>query len=339
MKKVAVVILNWNGVAHLKQFLPSVVEHTTSELADVVVADNGSTDESISFLRKEYPSVQLIQLDQNYGFAGGYNKAILQIKNEYTVLLNSDVEVTPNWLEPLVNAMEKNEKMAACQPKVRAFRNRPYFEHAGAAGGFIDTLGYPFCRGRIMDNTEEDKGQYDSLMPIFWATGACMMVRTNQFLELGGLDDRFFAHMEEIDWCWRMKNNGGEVWTIPSSTVFHLGGATLGYESPRKVYLNFRNSLFMLGKNLHRKEFLSKLFIRMILDGVAAFKFLLEGKGSFFMAILRAHMAFYSNCSYWMKERKKLPNKILLKNHSGVLNGSIVWHYFVKKHQKFSDLF
>lgn len=338
MNKVAIAILNWNGWEHLEQFLPSVIEHTPEDVADIIVVDNGSTDESLIELNTYFPSVQLIELDKNYGFADGYNLALRQIEQEYTVLLNSDVEVTENWLEPLLNEMEADSSIAACQPKVRAYRQTDHFEHAGAAGGFIDRFGYPFCRGRIVDCVEQDNGQHDTPIDIFWATGACCMVRTKHFVESGGLDGFFFAHMEEIDWCWRMKNRGHRIVVVPQSVVFHLGGATLGYESPRKLFLNFRNSLYMLFKNLAKRELIWVLFIRMILDGVAAAKFIADGKSGMVKPILHAHMQFYRSIPRLIKQRKKLGRKSPLRKHTGVLRGSIIYRFFIKRKRRFEEV-
>lgn len=266
MDKIAVVILNWNGCDMLRSFLPSVVRFSEVDGAVVYVADNGSTDASVAMLRREFPSVHLILLEENHGFADGYNLALKQVEAEYVVLLNSDVEVTEHWLVPLAEYMDAYPETAACQPKIRSWRNKGQFEYAGAAGGFIDRYGYPFCRGRIMGVVEEDKGQYDTVIPIFWATGAALFIRLADYREAGGLDGRFFAHMEEIDLCWRLRARGRQLACIPQSVVFHVGGATLKKENPRKTFLNFRNNLVMLYKNLPQEDLASVMRVRAVLD-------------------------------------------------------------------------
>ena len=338
MKKVAVVILNWNGKKLLEQFMPSVIKNTNTELADVVIADNASSDESISFLESNYPEISIIQLDKNYGFAEGYNKALKQLSNKYYVLLNSDVEVSENWLEPLFELMESDKKIAAIQPKIKSLQQKDHFEHAGAAGGFIDYLGYPFCRGRLLDKIEEDKGQYDTIREIFWASGAALFVRAEQYHAAGGLDKDFFAHMEEIDLCWRLKNRGFRILCNPESTVYHLGGGTLSNHSSRKLYLNFRNNLLMMYKNLPKGKALKILFIRMILDGLAAIKFLLELKISSFFAVIKAHISFYGKFKIFRKKRTQLLPSIKQANHREIYNKSIIVRYFLKKQKYFSEL-
>ena len=292
MKKLSVVILNWNGVGMLQKFLPKVVQYSKGEGVEVCVADNGSTDESVTWLRANCPDVRLIVLDKNYGFADGYNKALQQVEAEYVVLLNSDVEVTPHWLEPMLMYMDAHPDVAACQPKIRAERNKAYFEYAGAAGGYIDCYGYPFCRGRIFDVVEKDQGQYDDVVPIFWATGAALFIRLKDYRETGGLDGRFFAHMEEIDLCWRLRSRGRGIVCIPQSMVYHVGAATLKKENPRKTFLNFRNNLLMLYKNLPEKELKKVLFVRGILDWVAAVVFYLKGDGKNARAVIQARKEF-----------------------------------------------
>ena len=294
MDKIAVVILNWNGCEMLRSFLPSVVRYSEADGAVVYVADNGSTDDSVEMLRREFPSVHLIILDRNQGFAEGYNLALQQVSAEYVVLLNSDVEVTGHWLAPLVSYMDAHPEVAACQPKIRSWRHKELFEYAGAAGGFIDRYGYPFCRGRIMGVVERDTGQYDTVIPVFWTTGAALFIRQKDYQDAGGLDGRFFAHMEEIDLCWRLRARGRMLVCVPLSTVYHVGGATLKKENPRKTFLNFRNNLVMLYKNLPQEELASVMRVRAALDYVAALNFLLKGEFSNMWAVIRARRAFHS---------------------------------------------
>ena len=277
------IILNWNGAQMLRTYLPSVVQHTEGE---VIVADNGSTDNSLEVLAKEFPSVKTIVLDKNYGFAEGYNRAIEQVDSEYVVLLNSDVEVTEHWLTPLLDYMDAHKEVAAVQPKIRSWRKRDYFEHAGAAGGYLSALGYPYCRGRKFGHVEQDKGQYDTIAKVDWTTGACMCVRTKVYKDLGGLDASFFAHMEEIDLCWRMRNKGWKLACVPQSVVYHLGGGSLSYDNPRKTYLNFRNNLLMIYKNSRCKW--GVLSVRFFLDYVASVMFLCLGKTGSAKAVLQA---------------------------------------------------
>lgn len=275
MDRVAVVILNYNGAAMLRRFLPVVLAHSGG--AAIVVADNGSTDESVAVVKEQFPVVRLIELGHNYGFADGYNRALALVEAEFFLLLNSDVEVTAGWLQPLLAFMDANAAAVACQPKVLSFNERECFEYAGAAGGFIDRYGYPFCRGRLFDTVEKDSGQYDAPCRLFWATGAALMVRSASFFEAGGFDGSFFAHMEEIDLCWRLQTLGGEVYAVPQSVVYHVGGATLSKDNPRKTYLNFRNNLIMLYKNLPDDELRAVMLVRTVLDYVAALKFLFTG--------------------------------------------------------------
>ena len=266
MKLVSVVILNWNGRRFLEQFLPTLVKYTQDPEAEIVVADNGSTDDSMAFMEKEFPSIRTLQLDKNHGFSGGYNRALELVDSRYYLLLNSDIEVTEGWLAPLLKVMEAKPKVAACTPKLLDYHKRTHFEYAGAAGGFIDRYGYPFCRGRIFDAMEEDLGQYDLSTELFWGTGACLMVRSELWKEVGGLDEQFFAHMEEIDLCWRLKSLGHTILSVPSSRVYHVGGGTLERGNPMKTFLNFRNNLLLLYKNLPSKQRGRTLFLRMILD-------------------------------------------------------------------------
>ncbi|MBB6463417.1 glycosyltransferase family 2 protein [Flammeovirga kamogawensis] len=332
--EVAVVILNFNGKKFLKEFLPSVLNN--SDGAEVIIADNGSTDDSLIWLKDNHPTVRTIVLDKNYGFTGGYNKALDQIKAKYYVLLNSDIEVPEGWLTPLLELMETSPEVAACQPKIKLFSDKKYFEHAGAAGGFMDYMGYPFCRGRIMHTLEEDKGQYDTTIDIFWATGACLFIRADLYHEFEGLDDKFFAHMEEIDLCWRLKSAGHKIKAVCSSEVYHVGGGTLSRENPKKTYLNFRNGLFLLFKNLPASKLLSVLFFRMILDGVAGIRFLLRMELANFWSILKAHRDFYLTLPYLIKQRKKV--KVKRIDFKVVYDHMIVKEYFLKKHTTFDHL-
>ena len=332
---VAVVILNCNGRNFLEKFLPPLVAHTVRPETSLVVIDNGSTDDSCAFIAKNYPKVQLICLDKNYGYTGGYNRGLQQVKADYYVLLNSDVEVSPDWLAPLVNLMDSEEKVGVCMPKIRAYAQPQSFEYAGAAGGFIDRFGFPFCRGRILSCIEEDKGQYDERREVFWATGACMMVRSQVFHELGGFDERFFAHMEEIDFCWRVKIAGYKVMCEPASVVYHVGGGTLPNNNPQKLYLNYRNNLYMLYKNLPRTKRFFIFFVRFILDGLSAILYLFSGKFSFFSAVCRARL------HYWRTRRSLRPTT--QPKHveiTGIYRRSIVWDFFIKGRSKlrFSDL-
>ncbi|HRP53193.1 MAG TPA: glycosyltransferase family 2 protein [Fluviicola sp.] len=332
-KSLAVVILNWNGRSFLETFLPNVVAY--SKPYRVVLADNASTDDSVVWTQQNLPEVEIIVNTSNGGFAKGYNDALKKVKAEYYVLLNSDVEVTENWLEPLVETM-KNRRIAGCQPKIRSFKLRDQFEHAGATGGFMDKHHYPFCRGRIFDEIEEDKGQYDFNTRVFWTSGACMLIRSDVYWEVGGLDERFFAHMEEIDLCWRAQQMGYEFWAIPSSCVYHVGGGTLNYLNPRKTFLNFRNSLLMIHKNENSLVYFI-LFRRMLLDGLAALVYLLKGKFNHFWAIFKSHLSFYRLLTSSIKERKKW--KILSKKQPVIrYTGSILWAVYVQKIKKFSQL-
>lgn len=331
-KKVAVVILNWNGQSFLEQFLPSVVKYSID--AQVIVADNNSTDDSISFLQENYPEIEIIPLDKNYGFAGGYNKALKQVNSEYYLLLNSDVEVTEDWLNPLIELLDNDNSIVACQPKIKDYKNKSLFEYAGASGGFIDKYGYPFCRGRVFETLEEDQGQYNDTVEIFWASGACLFIRSEQYHRIGGLDEFFFAHMEEIDLCWRLKNQGYKIMACPTSTVYHVGGGTLNKIKPQKTFLNFRNSLLTLHKNLPNKGRFTVLFIRVFLDGIAGAKFLFSGKPGHTWAIIRSHFSFYAAISQNKSKRKCSNNPNLV----GIINKSIVKAYFINKCKTFNGL-
>lgn len=336
--RTAIVILNWNGEKFFDKFLPSVLRHSQVENTEIVVADNGSTDNSIPYLKQHFPSVKIIDLQHNYGFAEGYNQALKQVEADYLVLLNSDVEVSKHWLEPCLSHLEADEKIAAVQPKIVSFNAPEYFEYAGAAGGFIDKFGYPFCRGRILNHLEKDEKQYDEATQIFWATGACLFIRADVFKNAGGFDGDFFAHMEEIDLCWRLKNQGHKIVYEPQSTVYHLGGATLTYGSPQKIYLNFRNNLYMLYKNLPVNKFKRIFFIRMVLDGVAAAKFLLGFNFKEFGAVIRAHASFYRHLPQLIRKRKIIQKTVVKTEHPEIYPKSIMWKFFIQKKHKFSDL-
>ena len=338
MKKVSVVILNWNGAGMLRKFLPGVVEHSQGEGVEICVADNASTDDSRELLRKEFPGVRLIELAENYGFAEGYNRAFQQVEAEYVVLLNSDVEVTPGWLLPLCTYMDAHPETAACQPKLRSERNKEYFEYAGAAGGYLDVYGYPFCRGRIFDVVEEDKGQYDSVASVFWASGAALFIRLKDYREVGGLDGRFFAHMEEIDLCWRLGSRGRGLVCVPQSVVYHVGAATLKKESPRKTFLNFRNNLLMLYKNLPEAELKRVLRIRGLLDIVAMVVFFLKGEKDNAKAVIQARKEFKQLRPSFEASRKDNLLHTVTDDVQGKCSFSILWKYHVCGAKYFSQL-
>ncbi len=338
MSSVAVVILNWNGITFLKRFLPSVVEHTNPELADIYVADNGSTDDSLKWLRQNYAQVKIIRLDRNWGFAEGYNLALKQISSKYYVLLNSDVEVTAHWLNPLVGLMESEPSVAACMPKIKSASERSLFEYAGAAGGYIDKWGYPFCRGRIFHHIEHDTGQYDHSQEIFWASGACLLLRSELYFAAGGLDSFFFAHMEEIDLCWRLKNMGYRIMFVHESQVFHLGGGTLPKKNHRKTYLNFRNNIILLVKNLPSEKIVKTLIIRFILDFVAAAYFLIKLDPAESYAVVKAYVSVMLHCRKIFGLRKEQPVEGHRVHHNEIFNGSIVWEFYIRRKKKFSQL-
>ena len=338
MKKVSVVILNWNGVGMLQKFLPKVVESSVNQGVEICVADNASTDESVSYLQTNFPNVRLIVLDKNYGFAEGYNRALEQVEAEYVVLLNSDVEVTPHWLEPLVEYMDAHPEVAACQPKIRSERNKEYFEYAGAAGGYIDKYGYPFCRGRIFEMVEKDQGQYDTIQPIFWATGAALFIRLKDYWEAGGLDGRFFAHMEEIDLCWRLRSRGRGIVCIPQSVVYHVGAATLKKENPRKTFLNFRNNLLMLYKNLPEKDLKRVMFVRGVLDGVAAVVFLLKGEKEAAKAVFQARKEFKRIRPDFESSRQENMTDTVADTIPEKVAYSILWKFHACGKKSFSKL-
>ncbi len=335
MASLAVVILNWNGKELLKEFLPQVLDNSAN--FDIVVVDNNSIDGSVELLREYFPNVIILQLDNNYGFAGGYNRALLELNYEYVILLNSDVAPSSKWIEPLVSVLDNDQTIAVAVPKILDYKNPSLFEYAGAAGGFIDYLGYPFCRGRVFDMLEVDNGQYDDSMELFWASGAAFAVRRELFLSVGGFDEDFFAHQEEIDLCWRIQKWGYKIQYVPQSSVFHLGGGTLGHENPRKTYLNFRNSLFMILKNQH-SEIYKTLFFRMLLDGVAAAKYLLTLDFANFSAVFRAHIHFYNKFSLFYKKRCELRNMSGDHNVSTIFPKSIVLQYFLFRKRTYQML-
>jgi len=333
LKRVAVVILNWNGKDFLRKFLHSVVQFSKED-ARVIVADNNSTDDSIAFLREHYPNVEIIVNKHNYGFAKGYNESLKHVDAEYFVLLNSDVEVTENWIKPIIDLMDNDKSIAACQPKLKDYNNKDYFEYAGGAGGFIDYLGYPLCRGRIFNHLEKDINQYNNETEIFWATGACMFVRSAYFNQVNGLDNHFFAHMEEIDLCWRLKNLGHKIMYSPHSTVYHVGGGTLNKINPRKTYLNFRNNLFLLHKNLEKSKRFKIIFLRLMLDGLAGIKLLLEGKPKHAWAVIKAHFSFYRK----MKQNNRKRQEIVKPNLTGIIPKSVLLASFIKKQRTFQQI-
>lgn len=328
MATTAVVILNFNGEKHLRQFLPSVIANTPD--AEIVVADNASTDDSLVLLKAEFPNVTLIELSQNYGFAGGYNEALKQVEADYFVLLNSDVEVTNNWLQPLTQMLDEHPDYAACQPKIKDFNHQGRFEYAGAAGGFIDFMGFPFCRGRIFDTIEVDSGQYNEPIDIFWSSGACMIIRSEVFFKVGGFDPDFFAHMEEIDLCWRLHSVGYKVRSVPQSTIYHVGGGTLAKTSHFKTYLNFRNGLYLLIKNLPSGILLLKFPVRIGLDWVAALKFLLEGNIQHAFSVLKAHFSVLMHLFSTIRKREFIS--------SAPKSKMMIYEYYVKGNKKYSDL-
>lgn len=333
--KLAIVILNWNGKGFLEQFLPSVVNHADG--AEIWIIDNASTDDSVSFIKNTYPTIGIIQNPENGGFAKGYNDGLQSIHADTYILLNSDIEVTPGWIAPIRSLMEKDPEILACQPKVKAYHNKDYFEHAGAGGGLMDKYGYTFCRGRIFAETEKDTGQYDNNQEIFWATGACLFIRAKAFHENGGFDADFFAHMEEIDLCWRLKNQGGKIWYCADSTVYHVGGGTLDYGSPRKTFLNFRNNLYTITKNERARPLAFHLYRRLLLDGIAAVKFLLSLQFRHMWAVGKAHYNFFWKFRTMLKKRKQLGENLAI-NDAGSFNGSIVWQAFAKGKKHYSEL-
>lgn len=339
MKEIAIVILNYNGRHFLEKFLPDLVRF--SQEAEIIIADNASTDDTLSYLKLNYPKIRVIILDKNYGFTGGYNRAIAEISNKYVLLLNSDVRVTENWIAPLKETLSI-ANTAIVQPKILNEINTQLFDYAGASGGYLDSLCYPFCRGRIFDTIEEDQGQYNTPTSVAWATGAAMLISRELFINAGGFDENFFAHMEEIDLAWRLRRSGYHVRVNPASTVYHIGGGTLDALSPKKTLLNFRNSLFVLLKNENKNVF-GKIILRLCLDGLAGIKFLFDGKPDHLMAVIKAHFSFYYYLPYYNKKRKitgQIVNhlKIGAEIKDGIFKGSIVKLYFINKIKKFSEI-
>lgn len=332
--KLAIVILNYNGKELLQKFLPSLIEFSGNN--EIIVADNSSTDDSIAFLRSSYPTLRIILMNENTGYAGGYNNALKQVEADVYCLINSDIEVTANWINPVIETMLNDDKIGACQPKILSYNNKAFFEHAGAAGGFIDMLGYPFCRGRIINTVEPDDGQYNDVSKIFWATGACLFVRAQLFHQLNGFDKDFFAHMEEIDLCWRIQKSGYTVNYIPKSVVYHVGGATLSKSNPRKTYFNFRNNILMLHKNLSFFSMLLVMFIRHFLDLIAALKFFAEGHRNDSKMIFKAYVWFYGNISSRIKLRRQTRKGFAKSKVTGVLYKSLVISYYLLGRSKFS---
>lgn len=328
--KIAVVILNWNGASLLEQFLPKIISYSAG--ADLYVADNASTDASIAILTNRFPEIKIIQNSENFGFAKGYNEGLKHVEADVYALVNSDIEVTQNWLQPIIKTFESEPQTAIIQPKILDFKDKSKFEYAGAAGGFIDSYGYPFCRGRIFESIEKDLGQYNDSIEIFWASGACFFIRKEVFESLNGFDESFFAHQEEVDLCWRAYNKRHITKYIPTSVVYHVGGATLQQGNPKKTFLNFRNSLLMLTKNVPKKKLFFILFMRMILDGIAGFQFIFRGKPKHFMAILKAHYSFYTLFSEAYKKRATFQKENYYKTKS------VVFSHFVKKGTVFGDV-
>jgi GT2 family glycosyltransferase len=331
--KTAVVILNWNGKKFLEKFLPGVIRYSYP-LAEIIIADNASTDDSLAYLEKNHPEIRIIRLNQNFGFAGGYNIALKQVEADNYILLNSDIEVTEGWITPVLDLMQTDSSIAACQPKIRSYFDRDKFEYAGAAGGYIDKYGYPFCRGRLFQSIEKDEGQYDVATEVFWATGACMFVRSDIFHKLGGFDGDFFAHMEEIDFCWRAKNQGYKIMFCPESTIFHIGGGTLPKNNSRKTYLNIRNNIIMLYKNLEQERLVRVMAARIILDYIAALKFLVDGGLQDMAAVIRAHIYFWKNLPRLRKKREKIHHHKV----SQIYWGNIVLLHYLQRKKSFRQL-
>ncbi len=330
MATAAIAILNFNGKKFIQKFLPTLIQYSN---VPIYIGDNASTDDSVEFIINNFPKIKLIELPKNYGYSKGYNLLLEQIGEDYIALINSDIEVTPNWLPPLISELDKNKLIAAVQPKIKSYTNKEHFEYAGAAGGFIDAYGYPFCRGRLFDTIEKDEGQYDDAIPVTWTSGACFLIRKSAFNKVGGFDDDFFAHMEEIDLCWRLSNEGFSIKYTPKSTVYHVGGGTLAYESPFKTYLNFRNGLYLLFKNLPKKQLYKKIPVRLLLDWISIFYFLLQGKGKHSVAIIKAQIEVVKNLKKNISKRKgRNTSKRITENYS------VVWKYFITGKKKYSNL-
>ena len=338
MKQISVILLNYNGQKHLETFLPSVVQYTPSYLADIVLADNASTDGSVAWVKENYPMIETMVFEKNFGFADGYNIAIGRVKTPYVVLLNTDVEVTKGWLLPMIEYFEAHSKVVAVQPKILQYKRKTHFEYAGACGGFMDIFGYPFCRGRIFDSVEEDKGQYDNPRKVFWATGACLMVRRVDFVDYGGFDENFFAHQEEIDLCWRINARGREVAVVPKSVVYHLGGGTLSMQDARKTYLNFRNNHFLLYKNLSFGRWVLLAIMRFFLDYMAALSFVARGKMADAKAIVKARIDFLRMKRKIRPLRKKNMEHTICPSIPLVYHGSLLFQYHFLRRRKFSQL-
>lgn len=335
MAKVSVVIINYNGRKYLEKFLPSILASTYSDM-ELIIADNASTDDSLAFMRSIYPAVRIIVLKRNHGYAGGYNEALKEVKSDYYVLLNSDVEVSPGWIEPVVELMESDKGIGACQPKILSYKQKNQFEYAGAAGGWLDCLGYPFARGRIFDICELDSGQYNEVEKIFWASGAALFVRSELFFEAGGLDTYFFAHMEEIDFCWRLQLLGYSIYACPASEVYHVGGGTLPKGNERKVFLNFRNNMIMLAKNLPKRQSFWKIPLRILLDFISAFKSLFAGQIVYFLAVGEAHLAFFK-WLFFMQKKSVFPVKRKARLSGWYLN-CVAWKHFVEGKETFDEI-
>lgn len=336
-KDTAVVILSYNGRKWHELFLPSIVSESASGY-DVIVVDNASTDDTYEYLCREFPSVKTLQIAVNHGFAHGYWEALQQIQAKYYVLLSSDFEVTHNWFPPLLAAMQRYQGLAACQPKIRYWKEREYFEYAGAGGGFMDHLGYLFCRGRVFDQLEKDKGQYDDDIEVFWASGGCLMVKADLYHQVGGLDPDLYAHMEEVDLCWRLKNAGYRIGYIGGSTVFHVGGSVISYGSPQKLYYNFRNNLILLLKNERGSKLLWLFPARLVLDGIAGLQMLLKGQFTETFTIIKAHFHFYRSLGKWLGKRKQAKRQVTVRNKTGIYEKSIVWQYFALRKKQFPAL-
>jgi len=339
MQKAAVVILNWNGRKLLERFMPALLLHTPAALAEIIVADNGSTDDSILFLATRYPQIRRIVFDKNYGFAEGYNRALSQLEHEYGVLLNSDVEAGEHWLETALDYLDAHPDVVALQPKLLNYNNKTAFEYAGASGGFIDIYGYPFCRGRIFTTVEKDHGQYDSPTEVFWASGACLFIRLKDYREVGGLDKNFFAHQEEIDLCWRLKARGKKIVCLPQSVVYHIGGATLKMERPLKTFLNFRNNLLMTYKNLPEKYYRKTMIFRFFFDYLAALQFLMKGYPANALSVLKARLDFNRKKKDYRIIRKENLEKTVDELPSGMVPHSLLWNYYIRNQKKYKQVF